>query len=169
MISMIRKPTALAAALLAIGLLGTSARADLVITVQEDSGSTQTFTVSGTPSSNLTLSPGTVTTTDYTITGLGGQAQQYVGGGYYIAIGNSSATTIKNTTGSTGHVLHITITGSGFTNPIAPPTVLTDSQISGSVTKASSTNTLAFQSYVNGVGFGTQNASIATAAPTAMT
>ncbi len=47
MIFLIRKPVVVAAVLVAIGLLGTSARADLTLTVQEDSGATQTFTVVG--------------------------------------------------------------------------------------------------------------------------
>jgi len=77
------------------------------------------------------------------------------------AIGNSSTTSVVNTTGVAG-VLHITITGTGFTAPLAPPTITTDSQISGTVTQTSPANTLTFQSYVNGAGFGAQTPTINT-------
>jgi len=69
MIFLIRKPVVLAAALMAIGLLGTSARADLVITVQENAGPITTFSVTGAagmPTNDPFISvPTTVNTTDY--------------------------------------------------------------------------------------------------------
>jgi hypothetical protein len=169
MIFRLRKPIVLAAALVALGLYSTSARADLTITVQEDSGAVQTFSVTGVPglpTNDPSLSEATVTTTDYKITILGGEANQFTSGGGTLSNAEvlSSTVSITNTSGSSGHVLHITVTGTGYTAPTAPPTINTDSQIGGSVTQATSTNTLTFQSYVNGSGFGAQTPPISSKA-----
>jgi len=158
MTSMIRKPIALAAALVAIGLVGTSARADLIVTVQEDSGPIQTFTTAGSPSSNLTLLQGTVTTADYSIKILGAEANQSASG--LFAELTSATTSVTNTTGSSGHVLNITIEGTLYTNPLGAVSV--NSQVGGSVTQTSSTNYLTYQSFVNGAGLPQQSPSINT-------
>jgi len=136
------------------------ARADLVITVQEDSGKTKTFTVTGSPTSDLATSLGVINTPDFKIVNLAGEANQTPG----VASLNGSNTSITLTDkGSAGpHVLHITITGTGYTNPTAPVTV--SSQIGGSVGLANTGDTLTFQSFVpSGNGLGAQNPTVTTA------
>jgi hypothetical protein len=76
----------------------------------------------------------------------------------------SAVLSITNTTGSAGHVLHIVITGTGFTAPTAPPAISALSHIGGTAPTTSSNNTLAFQSFVQGTGFGAQNPDISTGA-----
>lgn len=147
MISMFRRPIVLAA-FAAIGLLGTSARADLIITVQEDAGPV-TFVgpFLGSPSSPGGVSGGTfsATTADYEIDFLSGKEKQNS-----LSELLSSTTSITNTTGSSGHVLHITITGTGFTAPNTPPNISALSHIGGTVAVVSSpsTNSLSFTSSV---------------------
>jgi hypothetical protein len=160
--SIIRTPMALAAGLVAIGLLGTSARADLILTVMEDGGSTQTFSLAGSPTSDLALSEATVTTTDYTIKVLGGEANQFsIGPGINEAQLLSAVTSITKK-GTSMNALHITITGTGYTAPNTPPPIGVDSQIGGSVATTSAGNTLNFQSIVNGSGMGAQTPGITT-------
>jgi hypothetical protein len=167
MLSIFRRPIA-PAFLLVIGLLGTSARADLVVTVQEGAGPVQTFSDFGAPSLGLAAGAVVVHTANYTIDFLGGTADQnstITGPSTTTQSEVLSSTTEVELTGATpGGTLHITVTGTGYTAPTAPPTVSTDSQIGGSVAATTSTNTLNFQSFVNGVGFGVQSPSIATKA-----
>jgi len=163
---MIRKPTVLVAAVLAMGLLGTSAHAalsSLTISVQEDSGATQSFTLTGSLITGITLNPGTgspvmpstITTTDYSIKVVSGTADQDSSSEVL-----SSNTSITNTTGNAGHVLHITISGSGYTHPITPPDIIGTSSIGGSISQTATADTLTFQSFVNASGFGVQSPSI---------
>jgi len=174
MIFLIRKPVVLAAALMAIGLLGTSARADLTVTVEEDAGPVKTFTVAGLPSSNLSVTagdpgtPGMVVTPDYRIRVLGGGADQTsttVGlTTTNVAKLQGSSTSITNTTGHAGHVLHITISGTLYSLPTAPPSIGVNSHIGTTVSfiNMPSTNSFAYQSFVNATGFGSQNPAINT-------
>jgi len=150
MISMSRRPIALAA-LVAISLIGTAARADLILTVQEDAGPVQTFTVLGAPTTDPTFSQTTVTTPDYTIKVLGGEANQNSEAQLL-----SSTTSITNSTGSAGHTLNITITGTGYTGPTTPPNITALSHIGGTVAtvSAGSTNSLSFTSNVIPAVFG---------------
>jgi len=155
---MIRKPTFLVAALLAISLLGTSARADLIVTVQEDSGAIQTAVdVTGSPTTDLTGGALTVNTADYKISILGGEANQNTTTELL-----SSTTSITNETGSSGHVLHITITGTGYTAPTTPPPVTVLSHVSGTIAVETtpSTNSLSFQSIVPGASLAVQSPAI---------
>jgi len=154
------------AALVAISLLSTSARAQpgtLTVSVLEaGDGPPQIFTAAGSLSSGITagsFSPPTITTPDYSITVVSGTAQQTS-----LSEVLSSATKIENTSGSPNHVLEITITGTGFTAPITPPDILGLSHIGGTVPVLStpSTNSLTFTSTVAGIGFGAQTPSITT-------
>lgn len=157
MISMIRKLTALAA-FLAIGLLGTSAHADLTVTVQEGSGTIYTLVnLTGSPTGDL-FGSNSKSTTDYSVKVNSAEANQTSSLSELL----SAALSITNTTGATGRVLHIVITGTGYTSPTAPPPVSALSHIGGTVAVETtpSTNSLAFQSFVNGTGIGAQNPAI---------
>jgi len=139
------------AAFMAIGLLGTSAHADLIITIQEDAGPVTVLgPFVGSPSTPpIGVIGGTLvaTTPDYTIVFL--SAQEHQDGSTQLLTSNTS---ITNTTGSAGHVLHITVTGTGFTSPVTPPDVAANSHIGGTVSVVSSpsTNSLSFTSSVSG-------------------
>jgi hypothetical protein len=155
---MIRKLTVLVAGLLAIGLFGTSARADLIITVAEDAGAPVTVVnVVGSPTSDLSGVSATVNTADYKISILGGESNQNSTSELL-----SSTTSITNETGSTGHVLHITITGTGYSAPTTPPSVTVLSHIGGTVAVETtpSTNSLSFQSIVPGAALPSQTPAI---------
>jgi len=148
---MFSRPVVLAA-FVAIGLLGTSARADLTITVQEDAGAVQVFTMAGLPTGGGTgtAAPFLVTTPDYAISFLSGLEKQDVSSRVL-----GANTSISNTTGASGHTLHITITGTGFTAPNTPPSITALSHIGGTVAlvSAGSTNTLTFTSSVPAATF----------------
>ena len=153
MLSMSRSSIALAT-LVAISLLGTAAHADLSITIQEDAGLTQTFTVVGSPTGNLLLGPGLggmpgtgiITTTDYEIDVQGGHANQ----AGLVSELLASAVTVLNTTGESGHILNISITGTGFTAPTAPD-IAASSQIGGTtLISVTAGNSLSFLSIVSG-------------------
>jgi hypothetical protein len=147
----IRKLTAFAVALAGIALLGTAtaARADLIITVQEDAGPVQTVVdIMGSPSTDLTGSKGTVTTPHYTIKILGGESAQDA-----VTELLSSTTSVTGVGASAGHTLHIVITGTDYTSPTAPPHINVASNIGGSVVTGGSHNKLSFQSFVEGVAY----------------
>jgi hypothetical protein len=164
MISMIRKPMTLAAMLFAIGLLGKPVRADLTITVQENSGPiTTVVSVPGSPTSDL-FDAENATTAHYSITLLGGESNQFASNGVLTSELLSSTTSVQRLAGSGAFTLHIVITGTGYTAPTAPPMISTDSQVSGTITQTSSTNTLNFQSFVAGNGLGVQSPGIGTVA-----
>jgi hypothetical protein len=163
MCCLVRWRAVLAAAFLALGLLGTSARADLIVTIAEDAGAPVTVVnVLGSPTSDLVGSADPASTTHYSVRVLGGEADQFVAGGVSMAQLFSSTVSITRLAGAGTHVLHIVVEGTGYTAPTAPPTISADSQIGGSVAHASPTNTLVFQSYANGVGFGAQHPGINT-------
>jgi hypothetical protein len=149
MISIFRRPIVLAA-FVAIGLLGTSARADMIIMVQENSGPIQTFTVTGSPSS-----PGGVfgamnfTTPDYSIGFLSGKELQLAGPPAFSEL-QSATVSVTNTTGGTGDVLHITVTGNGYTAPTAPPDISALSHIGATFSIVTATDSLSFTSSVPG-------------------
>jgi hypothetical protein len=148
---MIRIRTAFAG-LLAIGLLSVSARADLLtITVQEGAGAVQTFTDTGSlTGAGLVAGSLSVTTANYSITFLGGAANQNGGS----SVVNSSTTTITEFSSNAG-LLKITVTASGFTGPSAS-TVVTSS-IGGSVTHDFGHNdSVSFTSAVNGTNLAAQ-------------
>jgi hypothetical protein len=160
MISMIRKPMTLAAMLFAIGLLGKPVRADLTITVQENSGPiTTVVSVPGSPTSDL-FDAENATTAHYSITLLGGESNQFASNGVLTSELLSSTTSVQRLAGSGAFTLHIVITGTGYTAPTAPPMISTDSQVSGTITQTSSTNTLNYESFVAGVGLGVQSPAI---------
>ncbi len=154
MTSMIRKPTAFAAALLAISLFGTSARADLTVTVSEDGATSGvnyfTTTVAGTPGV-VTAGAFNVATTDYSISVTSGTESQT---SFTQLLG--SDTLVTNTTGNSGHTLTVSVTGTLFSAPVTPPNITLNSQIGGTATQTASTDSLTYQSYVNGVGQGLQ-------------
>jgi len=148
------------ATLVAIGLLGTSASADLVITVQEDAGPiTTAIDLTGPPSqaggNAAIVVPFTLNTADYQIQFLSATANQYSAANNAVPPGSevqSSNTSVTNETGAAGHVLHITITGSGFTAPTAPPPISASSEIGGTTANNAtpSSNSLTFLSTVVG-------------------
>ena len=128
MTPMFRRPIVLAA-FVAMGLLGTSAHANLNLTVSEVDTSTSTtvftttFSAAGLPtsrSSTGTLAP--FTTGDYTVTIIGGQANQTPTISEVLSA--SVSVVYTGPAGNpTAHQLQIIVTGSGFTTP-APPTSL---------------------------------------------
>jgi len=143
------------AGLLAIGLLSSAARAqELTITVQEGTGTVQTFTDSGSLSgTGLAAGALTVNTADYHITFLGSTASENGG----TSLVNSSTTTITETgaTGTAG-LLTITVSETLFTGPSSSTTVT--SSIGGSVsTDAHSDASVSFNSVVNGTNLATQS------------
>src|SRR4051812_1870994 len=98
---LIVRKSAVLAALLVIGLLGTPARAGLVITVQEDAGPVNTVVnVAGSPTADLAGAVVTFNTTDYKIQILSGEADQMGS----LAELLSSTTSVTNKTGASGHV-----------------------------------------------------------------
>jgi len=158
MTHLIRMPLALTA-LLAISLLGTSARADLIVQVGEDGGPLTTVIditgAAGQPVNDPASSLNT-TTTDFRLNGLGGEANQFV-----TVVGlattttsevSSSATSVTNMSAAT-HTLNIVITGTGFTAPTALPSISLSSSIGGSTSATRPTDTLTFQSYVAGLTY----------------
>jgi PEP-CTERM motif len=150
-----RRPIVLAA-FVAMGLLDTSAHADLTIAVQENAGPVQFYTVTGSPASDLLLGSGLgtptmppsgiITTADYTIKVLGGEADQ--NSTSQLLSSTTSITYTGTSSSSPTNFLTITITGTLYTSPTAPPNVSASSQIGGSVTQGSSGDTLAFTSSV---------------------
>ncbi len=162
------------ATLVAIGSLGTSAFADLVITVQEGVGPIQTFSdLSGAPSQANGNSAGAfvVNTADYKLQFFGATANQYSAANNAVPLGSevqSATVSVTNETGLAGQVLTITITGSGFTAPTAPPPISASSEIGGSVANnvTPTNNSLTFLSTIVGSNppgpFTPQTPSIAT-------
>jgi hypothetical protein len=114
-------------------------RADLVITVSDDGGAPQTFTTTGSPTSDLTVGQNTVTTAHFTIKVLGGEANQIGSGSGATSQLLSSAVSVTET-GSGAHSLVITVTGSGYTAPTTPPPVQAVTSFTGNV-NASGTGT----------------------------
>jgi hypothetical protein len=150
------------AAVVAISLFSASARADLVVTVQEDAGPVGTVVnVVGSPSSDLVGTANSATTADYAVKFISGEAFQQSSASSFLADGTFS---VKNTTGHLGHILHLVINGTGYTAPVTPPDINVASGVGGSVTQTHGTNTLTFQSFVNGVGLGAQTPSITSVA-----
>jgi hypothetical protein len=159
------KTLAIMTALAALLCVATPARADITVTVQEDSGTTFTFTQAGSPSANgglgqttssftLINPTGTFTTPNYTVEITSANESQDSSGS------EVASSTLKITqTGATAGILHITVTGTGFTAPTTPPAVAITSEIGGSSQNARSTDTLVFQSFVAGTGEGLQNES----------
>lgn len=131
MTSMFRRPIIIAA-VVAMGLLVTSAHADMILLVQED-GSTagvspsQPIVTAGSPV-GTTVSAGapTVTTPDFRIDILGADESQ-------LALSEVTSATVRitNVTGSSGHTLTILFTGTGFTAPTTPPNITGMSHIGG--------------------------------------
>jgi len=146
---MFRKPIALAA-FAAMGLLGTSARAQLTITIQETGGSAITIVSDpGAPSSNIAGSGGG-STTDYSVTVQAYNADQTSSGSELLG----SAVSIKNTTGATGKTLTITITANGYTAPVTPPNIQAGSTFTGNVLRSGSTSdTASLTSSVSGATY----------------
>jgi hypothetical protein len=147
--SMIRGPRALLAGVLAIGLLSPLARADLVITVQEDSSTPVVLLdIVGSPTSDLS-GGASATLPDYKVTVQGGESDQ---NDDTLSELLSSATSITRTTGGASHVLHISIVGTGYTMPTTPPNVGGVNSIGGTtLTLATpSTDSLSFQGTVTG-------------------
>jgi len=160
----VRKVKAFAVSLVAIVLLctATSARADLIITVQEDSGTTFTIvSVSGSPTSNL-LGAGSKDTAHYSVVVDSGFSSQDPSGTFSELL--SSALRIRRLPGETSltHVLHIVVTGTKYTAPITPPDILVASSIGGAIVKGSAGNSLIFHSIVGGTDVGPQTPSITT-------
>jgi len=115
-------------------------RADLIIKVSEDGAVSGTkfaqFTLSGSPTSDLTLAESTVTlgpnatSHDFTVRVLGGDANQTTGPTQSELL---SSTTSVTENGSGTHTVTITITGSGYTAPTAPPPITAFTSFSGNV------------------------------------
>jgi len=148
---MFRRPIVLAA-FVAMGLLGTSAYADLIIAVQEDGEAPQTFTLAGSPTGDLVLGPGlgspsmptSITTTDYVISVQAGEADQTSSLTELL----SSAVSVTNTTGVSGQTLNISIIGTGYTSPTTPPNVVALSNLGNTVVKGSAGDLLSLTSSV---------------------
>lgn len=141
MTKMLRRPIAFAA-FVAMGLLATSARADLNITVEEVDTSTSTiiytnsFSAAGLPTSNLSTGSFGFSTPDYAVTFLGAQADQLPS---ISEVLSSTVSVVYN--GATGNPsadqLQISITGTLFTAPVTPPDISALSHIGGTFSTAS--------------------------------
>jgi hypothetical protein len=139
---------------LALVCTATPARANLVVTIQEDGGPTQTVVNQpGMPTSN----GGSATTADYSVTLLSGGASQSP-----VTQLLSSTLQITNTTGVSGKTLHIVVSDNDFTTPTTPPNIQALSHIGGTVSQEASgaNDTLVFQSFVAGTGLGPQTPDI---------
>jgi hypothetical protein len=135
-----------------MGMIGTSARADLIITVQEDAGPVMlAVDVIGSPTGNLVGANLSVTTADYQIDVISGKADQTASLSELL----SATVSIANTTGSSGHVLHISITGTGYTSPVTPPNINGLSHIGGTVAQegGGAGDSLSFSSAVSGATY----------------
>jgi len=135
------------AALVAAGLLGTSARADILLEVQESGSAAQFFTLAtGSPTVPLGLSGATtVTTPDYQIQVQAGSEQQTT----TQSEETSSAVKIINSDGVGGHTLTITLTTTNFTAPVTPPSISGDSHIGGTGPTLSGASTGASLAYTS--------------------
>ena len=87
---------------------------------------------------------GVITTADYEIDILGGRADQLPSPSELL----SSAVSVTNTTGVSGKTLTISITGTGFTAPTAPPDVTALSHLGGTVSAGSTGDSLSLTSSV---------------------
>lgn len=151
------KTLAATVALGALVFVAAPARADLVVTVQEDGGSVVTIAnVKGSPTGDLVGGTFTSSTADYKIQFSSGEANQTAGGAELL----SSTLSITKTGTGTG-ALHFVITGTGYTGPTTPPVISAQSHIGGTIpVEGTNSNSLSFESFVNGVGVGTQSPSI---------
>jgi hypothetical protein len=144
-------------ALAAVVAFATVARADVTLTVQQNAGPVQTTTVIGSPLGAGTSASNSFVTGSYTINVLNGLEQQSASLTELL-----SSTILITKIGTNADVLHLTITGTGFTAPTAPPPVNVLSTVSDTATYGGSrpTNTLAFQSTVGGTALGFQATNI---------
>ncbi len=155
MITLIRRSTVLGA-LAALSLLGTSARADLIIQVGENGGALTT--VVDTPGNPT--APGGVSgvqlstpTADYTISILSGTEMQTSADSQLL----SSTLSITQTSGVAGQTLNIVIQGTLFSGPTAPPApgILVSSSLGGSFGPIHTTgDNIAFTTQVGGATVG---------------
>jgi len=141
---------AILAALAGIVALGatTAAHADLIITAAEDGGTATTLVdVVGTPGPFPGLNgsfSGTIG--DFQITIQGGFATTNAAGALSQLL--SSAVALTNTSGA-NHTLDLTVAGTGYTSPTAPPALKFSSSIGGTTVTGGAGNVLAFNAYVD--------------------
>jgi hypothetical protein len=147
---MFRRPMILAA-FVAIGLLGSSARADVTVSITEH-GVTSTATLAtGSPTTPGGVSGAmSFTLPDYTISFLSGKEVQTGTGASALSFLQSSTVSVTNTSGATGQLLAITITGNGFTAPTIPPaiSIAGSSAFSATVTTLTAPGSMALTSSV---------------------
>jgi hypothetical protein len=149
MLERIRRMACVAAVAIAGLALASPAQAQLSglkITITGD-GPSQSFTYSGPLSNDLVLGSPTVpliiTTTNYSIKILGGEADQ--DGTSQLL---SSTTSVTNTTGKTGVFLKISIEGMGYSSPETPPNITALSHLGDTVSQASKAGSVSLTSDV---------------------
>lgn len=144
-------------ALAAIAAFATSAKADVILTIQENAGAVNTTTVIGSPLGAGTNATTSFSTAHYSVSILNGLEQQ---GADLTKL--LSSTILITKSGTSADILHITITGTGYTSPTAPPNVNVLSSVSDTATYGGARpgNTLSFQSTVGGTALGAQTPSI---------
>jgi MYXO-CTERM domain-containing protein len=157
MTRLICRSTALVA-VVAAGLFGSSARADLVVSAAIDAATpVQLFSVSGVPTDDLSdsftgrLAVVAGATTIVTTGGLfrlsveGAEAIEDTTGAQLL----SSATSLTNVGTSGTHTVHLMITATDYGSPLTPPAVKFTSGISGTTVTGGAANALAFTAYVD--------------------
>jgi hypothetical protein len=125
--------------------LATTSRADITVTFSEDGGASQTQTVaSGSPTSDLTYSPGaSVTFGDFKITFGSIESNQST-------LTELLSGTVNITNKGTGtHSIAVTIAANNYTAPTAPPPAVLQQSVSGNVVVSSAMNALTFNSSVS--------------------
>src|SRR5579872_3295838 len=145
-----------AAVLLTYG--ASSARADLLITLQQDSG-TKTTVVNGsgspTDSGGVFGAYGGTSFDNFQILGLSATGDQSP------TLSETLGSTLKiKNTDSVAHQLTINIVISGYTQPVTPPILNATSEVGGTVAVGGSDNTLSFTSEVGSNTLATQTPGI---------
>jgi MYXO-CTERM domain-containing protein len=143
-------------------LFAASANADVILQIGENGGPLVTVaTTIGSPVSpgGTTATAAAAVTAHYSIVVLGA-AEEQTSSLSELVTTNLSITKLDNTAAT----LNIVATGTGFTGPLAPPSINVISQIAGSIVDTGAANTLSFESFVGGVGQGAQNPNITTVA-----
>jgi hypothetical protein len=164
MITLLRRSTVPAALAIALGLLGSSARADVTLQAGLNGGALTTeATVSGSPTTpGGVLATASFTIGSYTVTLNSGLETQTS------SLSELLSSTLRITnSGTSSGTLNLVITGTGFTAPVTPPPVAVSSALGGSAGPISGTSdTLSFVTKVAGSSLGTGNAALAATAGT---
>ena len=154
------KKQILVVALVALSFIS-AARADLTLEWSENGGAVTIVALTiGSPAApgGVTGATASFTTAHYSVQILAGNEQQTPTLSHLVTT-NLSITKLDNS----ATTLNLFSIGSGFTAPVTPPNINVNSQIGGTVALTGPTDTLNFQSFVNGVSQGVQSPSVTSA------